>query len=1409
MKILYLLNSIGLLLINIINPLLSVNTCPEKCLCREVPQKDKLVWTKLRCGDTEKIKHLDELDLLNIANEILYLNLSDNYLTNFSPKIQFLALQRLDLSKNKIEALQNKQFEEVPNLRRLDISNNLIKLVEPQAFAGLKYLERLKLNQNLISTIQKGTFKTLTFLKQLDISNNPLTCDCELLWLLEWTQQQSVKIASNPKCSSPATFKGVPLRKLKIGTDIHCKSPADDKEIPMIDLHLRNDQILFEGDSFRLKCISPFIPDTYQSETETKSDLLWFWESSQKDVIRSFHTNNYFYSEKGLIESEIIIPKINQNYSGLLYCQRTTDEGNFTKAINLIIISKNSQFCEMTTTLTNKGNYYWPKTLTNNTVYLPCEFIQVNVKVSEQQASYYCSSEGQWENLNTSNCTYTSEITRTLEQFSKLNLSLNLNIYERARHFKNFTSNLRLLKDVMDLVFLVRTIENYIPYLSFDKELGNILIDIINLLMTLPENYLRKADEIDGSLDKIVKVIEDIVSHNTTSSLHKNNIVAEEFSIKKEAFVGMTCSWYSSAVNNSDRMFYCVTSSSPTVTTGIMNKKIDASVQIPASLFSQLKEQEEPVDTEEVQRLLVVMMANGKLFSLDESLKGSKAITLPVIGVKLANNTAVSNLTEPIYIMLRIPTTYYDSTASIPVWWDPEANEGRGNWTSEGCQFSHEIRENLIFSCKNFGYYAFLEDVTKYNVIETGAKFKLSHPAIYIGSFVLFSCLLITITTYAFCYVSIQMPKKAKHSLINLWIVIMMLVYIYVFGIYQTEDTFLCQIVGIVLHYLTLSSLLWVVVGVSTMYRRLNKSDAIDLNEDELPSDQPIQKPILGLYLVGWGVALIVCGISSAVNMKEYAAYDFCFLNSPPALSALFIPTVILYALLGILFLLIRCTIYNTDVNGHLSEGTQATENVDLDLLEPSFQTNDRHSILSVKTRSSEIEDQEHSPSAQLKAQVIFLLIYTVAWFCCAFATSTPFHLEHEAEIFSILYAVFASLLGGFTFFFYCVARSDIRSRWLSCKRSKTAYFRTRNVSDTSQNIQIQSLPLPSVSNQNGEAQVTSRSSSRSSTKTKSNSNNSNLLKAVTNVKATAAVPNADKINNMNLVLLHTQQYRIGIPVPNIIENPASSVQMFYNPYQSTVARKFFRKQRQHMMKRNNFPVRKCDSDTTSVISVPKSNNDAEQNIFGTSSKVNNTNIHVERIKRSKHRNPNIYSDSCEDLSLPLDKMAINSERTRRREYPRHRTKKKQNVARSKEALETPDMRTVSQQCSLEYTSDTSALDVAQMPLDTFELPQTVDEDKLSLSPAKSVELKVTFPPTNFKRAQSRASSFSASELDELYQQIRRGNGSTKVKQKGHLRCHSPWLSDSEIHSYAGEAVKKARTIYSLDEFDDNVETTV
>lgn len=72
-------------------------------------------------------------------------------------------------------------------------------------------------------------------------------------------------------------------------------------------------------------------------------------------------------------------------------------------------------FIYFSVTKDNKGQYFWPKTVAGHVVELPCES-----EISIGIARYNCTLGANWHNLNTSLCSFTSETTRILQQYAKV-----------------------------------------------------------------------------------------------------------------------------------------------------------------------------------------------------------------------------------------------------------------------------------------------------------------------------------------------------------------------------------------------------------------------------------------------------------------------------------------------------------------------------------------------------------------------------------------------------------------------------------------------------------------------------------------------------------------------------------------------------------------------------------------------------------------------------------------------------------------------------------------------------------------------------------------------------------------------------------------------------------------------------
>ncbi|XP_076350998.1 uncharacterized protein LOC143247209 [Tachypleus tridentatus] len=116
------------------------------------------------------------------------------------------SLEVLNLSGNKLATLPFQLYRRrLPNLRTLDLSNNLLSELPKITSRVLPKIRRLNLRSNFIQSL--GFYSLPINLHELDLSENPLRCDCDILWLQEWVDSNKTVIFL-PNCNSPSDLKG-------------------------------------------------------------------------------------------------------------------------------------------------------------------------------------------------------------------------------------------------------------------------------------------------------------------------------------------------------------------------------------------------------------------------------------------------------------------------------------------------------------------------------------------------------------------------------------------------------------------------------------------------------------------------------------------------------------------------------------------------------------------------------------------------------------------------------------------------------------------------------------------------------------------------------------------------------------------------------------------------------------------------------------------------------------------------------------------------------------------------------------------------------------------------------------------------------------------------------------------------
>ncbi|XP_011187617.1 adhesion G protein-coupled receptor A3 isoform X1 [Zeugodacus cucurbitae] len=1244
-----------------------VHSCPVICQCKTASDNSSSI--RVKCGGITEapISNWEGLHFSEIGQHMI----------------------SLDLSNNAFTTIQSENFINLTQLKRLDLSSNLLRKIDKDTFGGLlPNLERLKLSYNAISHIFSGSFEFMSNLKYLDISNNPLVCNCDLVWILAWTTDRVIKLQPSPKCDSPVYFKGSLLKKLKVGVDLHCESRLQ----TFLELIPSKNQIVFEGDELVLKCRAPRVAIEVARESEdipsTRAHIFWGWtekirrSNSTEDIVyndpeKSFTDVNIstrHISDSGILNSILKIGQITKNHSGMWDCTLNSQQANLSKAIAVVVIAKDTMYCNATVVRTNKGTYYWPQAVRGELVSQACAESQDERLI----VTYNCNANGKWENLETNSCPFVRETTRILEQFSKMNLTLTKNnAFEIAERLQNFTYTqiyLNNIKDPMDLEFIARTLNKYLDYITYKQDISYLLLSIVSYLLLLPKGLFEEAQvKFETSLN-LLNIIEIASAHMpslppASQDITKDpwsiprNIFVNFFNIHVDSFTGISCTWLNSVNNLDHRNFECSTSND---TFPIFERYIDAAIQIPVnSLFDK---------SEKSIRLMVALFRNGNLFSfMGKNISFPEVknllLTSAIIGAKISKESIESqplvDISDKIFIMLRVHPFHNEISSPIPALWDDDLND----WNPRECRKLYFHRGLLLFTCSRLGYYGLLqrrEYLNDYDTEGSGATFRFAPVSIYIGSIVVFFCSWINITTFVVFRKAIRMNRQQRHSLVNIWLAISSLSAVFVLGIYQTEYPHICRIIGILLHYFSLSVLLWLCVCLSNLYKGLSKTYRV-ASEPDVPKEIKLKKPILSIYLVGWGIGMIICGISSAVNVNEYASYSFCFLHNSSSLNALFVPAIILSIFLVILMLCIYCHMsqraVNVLANKHFADNTMATENIDLDWLDLKQGTVSRvnhnstgidqyRSLTLSNPVSSIVDDFERSNITHLRAHLLFLILFIVSWISAAMFVYQSSENLTANRMYSMVFAVSCCLLGLFLILFYTLSRNDTRSAWgrrfcltnANCKGYQQNYYDT-NVPTTVPANKTSAVYDVSMSGSRTNSQC-SRHRSSSVRSMKSNSHkNEHILQ---NLDCPLLGTVSSNVNQTSVINNHHIAANSLNTVPITSEIP--SAEIFYNPNQIIVARKFFKKQKR-LAKRNNFELQRqverveyLDnvSDISSLTGSENTHIYSKRHnaitLLRGGSKVNNTNIYY---KSNAYTNPGSKSPHYTSMENYQDGMVM------------------------------------------------------------------------------------------------------------------------------------------------------------------------
>ncbi|XP_050803330.1 adhesion G protein-coupled receptor A3 isoform X3 [Gopherus flavomarginatus] len=1011
-------------------------------------------------------------------------------------------LERLDLKNNLISIIDPGAFMGLPSLKRLDLSNNKIGCLNADIFRGLINLVRLNLSGNLFSALTQGTLDHLNSLKSLEFQTDYLLCDCNILWLHQWLKERNITVRET-KCAYPKSLQGQLVTSVKQEL-LTCEPPL---ELPSFYMTPSHRQVVFEGDSLPFQCMASYIDQDMQ--------VLWYQDGKivETDESQGIFVEKNIIHNCSLIASALTISNIQAGSTGNWGCHVQTRRGNNTRAVDIVVLESSAQYCLPERVVNNKGDFRcqlsqldslyvrWPRTLAGITAYLLCTRYSAGSGIypgnsqDERRAWRRCDRGGFWAEEDYSRCQYANDVTRVLYMFNQMPLNLT-NAVATARQLLAYTVEAANFSDKMDVIFVAEMIEKFGRFAEKYKELGDVMVDIASNIMLADERVLWMSQREAKACTRIVQCLQRIAMYRLANG-------AQVYSTKVAATdrTGLSDYGRRDPDGNLDKQLSFKCNVSNTLSSlALKNTIIEASIQLPPSLFTQKQKREIRPANESIYKLQLIAFRNGKLFpatgnstNLADDGKRRTVVT-PVIltkidGLNLASHHIAINVT------LRRIAHGADAVAAQ---WDFDLLNGQGGWKSDGCHIISSDENITTIQCYSLSNYAVLMDLAGGELYTQPAA--LLHPVIYATSIVLLMCLLMIIVSYIYHHGVIRISIKSWHMLVNLSFHIFLTCVMFIGGITQTKSTSVCQAVGIILHYSTLATVLWLGVTSRNIYKQVTKKAKRCQDPDEPP---PPPRPMLRFYLIGGGIPIIVCGITAAANIRNYGSRPnapYCWMTWEPSLGAFYGPASFIIFINCMYFLSIFIQLKrHPERKFELKEPAEEQQRL---ATSEHGDLNHQDSV-SVSLVSTSALENEHSFQAQLLGASLTLFLYVALWIFGALAVSLYYPMD---LILSCFFGVTCLSLSAFLMTHHCVNREDVRHAWITaCCPGRSTY-----------SVQVNVQPSNS-SGTNGETPKCTNSSAESSCTNKSASSlkNSSQGCKLTNIQAAAAQchPNSLPLN--------------------------------------------------------------------------------------------------------------------------------------------------------------------------------------------------------------------------------------------------------------------------------------------------------
>nr|XP_015208138.1 PREDICTED: cadherin EGF LAG seven-pass G-type receptor 1 isoform X2 [Lepisosteus oculatus] len=437
-------------------------------------------------------------------------------------------------------------------------------------------------------------------------------------------------------------------------------------------------------------------------------------------------------------------------------------------------------------------------------------------------------------------------------------------------------------------------------------------------------------------------------------------------------------------------------------------KDLESTVHFPEAIFRQRENQVKPTSQPSSQRdfdenddavplkkkrhtegasphtvaVVIIYRSLGQLLPehFDPDRRSLRLPNRPVINTPIVSTT-VHCEGGALSIPLEMPITMdynlletEERTKPVCVFWNHSiAIGGTGGWSSKGCELVSRNQSHISCQCNHMTSFAVLMDISKREYGEVLPLKIVSYTTIAIS-------LVALLVTFLLLVIIRKLRSNLHNIHKNLVGALFFSELVFLIGINQTDNPFVCTVIAILLHYFYMCTFAWMFVEGLHIYRML--TEVRNINHGHMRF----------YYAIGWGIPAIITGLAVGLDPQGYGNPDFCWLSVHDTLIWSFAGPISIVVLVNIVIFILAAK---------ASCGRK-------------HRTFEKTGVISA-----------------LRTAFVLLLLISATWLLGLMAVNS------HVMTFHYLFAVFSCLQGIFIFFFHCIFNKEVRKNLKNVFTSK------------------------------------------------------------------------------------------------------------------------------------------------------------------------------------------------------------------------------------------------------------------------------------------------------------------------------------------------------------------------------------